>query len=383
MQGQRLSVLFVSTSLDTGGAQRFLSTLLTHLDREKFQPTLVLLRDEVGYPLADDVDVEVLDYRGVWSFPRTVRRLRNIIRDRHPMLVCSNVNATNILTGFALPADRSRPYWVARFGSSPERDDSKLRQIASRQILWKADRVVANSPGLATETAERYPLIADRTETIGNPTDFQYLDLQLSSEDTLASPKEIQVIIAVGRLYKCKRYDLMLQTIKKTLQKHSVELWICGDGPERPILEKQIDRLKLKENVKLLGFCSNPHLLMSRADLFLMTSDHEGSPNALIEAQGLGLPAVSTNCPHGPSEIIREARTGYLAEVGNVESIVQAVEKFLNAPERLLPKEEIRDVIRSQFDATKLVRKWEDLFLSCVNSLNDCNEVTVLSHQAS
>ena len=47
---------------------------------------------------------------------------------------------------------------------------------------------------------------------------------------------------------------------------------------------------------------------MARADLFVLSSDHEGSPNALIEAQGLGVPAVATDCPFGPSEIVEPGR---------------------------------------------------------------------------
>ena len=78
-----------------------------------------------------------------------------------------------------------------------------------------------------------------------------------------------------------------------------------------------------------LGFVENPHAIMASADLFLLTSDYEGLPNALIEAQALGVPAISTDCPTGPREIVEEGVTGLLVPVRDAHALSAAVSKLL------------------------------------------------------
>ena len=103
---------------------------------------------------------------------------------------------------------------------------------------------------------------------------------------------------------------------------------------------------------------------MVQADLFLMSSDHEGLPNALIEAQGLGIPAVSTRCPHGPGEIIVDGVTGLLAPVGDATSLAAAVVDLLSDPDRLQQMgERSRAEARDRFAAPRVARMWEELLL--------------------
>jgi glycosyltransferase involved in cell wall biosynthesis len=73
---------------------------------------------------------------------------------------------------------------------------------------------------------------------------------------------------------------------------------------------------------------------MARADLFVLCSDFEGSPNALIESQGLGVPAVATECPFGPSEIVISEETGLLVPTGESEALADAIATLLADPDR-------------------------------------------------
>ena len=93
-------------------------------------------------------------------------------------------------------------------------------------------------------------------------------------------------------------------------------------------------RLGLTAHVHLAGFVDNPYAWMAASDLFALTSDYEGLPNALIEAQGLGLPAVSTDCPFGPNEIIEPGVTGLLVPPGDVAALADAMAQLLADPER-------------------------------------------------
>ncbi|MEM7317318.1 MAG: glycosyltransferase, partial [Planctomycetota bacterium] len=171
-----VSVLVVSTTLSTGGAQRFTSTLLQHLDRGQFTPSLALLRPQIEYLLPDDVAVHHLNYRGVTTFFRATRNLREVIDREKPDIVLSNITATNLIAGFALRSAQHRPRWIARVGSNTLMHDGRVRLFLTRQLYSRADGLVANSQGLADELASLYRISPSRILVFGNTTDFGMID---------------------------------------------------------------------------------------------------------------------------------------------------------------------------------------------------------------
>lgn len=363
MTERKISVMVVSATLATGGAQRFTSTLLTHLNRERFAPSLALLRDDIGYPLAPDVPVHHLAYRGPLTFFAAGRRLSRVIDKIRPDVLLSNITATNLISGCALRTSRHQPRWIARIGSNPTRHDSRFRRLLARRVYGRVDQFVANSRGLAGELTGHYRIDPSKTSVIGNPTDFAELDRLASEPPERVWCGETPLLIAVGRLFPEKRYDVMLDAFAAVRRRRPVHLWICGEGPSRRSIERQVRRLGLHDCVELLGHCGNPYALMRQASLFVMTSDHEGLPNALIEAQGLGLPAVATRCPYGPDEIIIEGKTGLLGTPGDAISVARSINSHLLKPEALLVSEKIGQRMKSRFDASDISRNWETVFL--------------------
>lgn len=364
-----LDVWFVSTTLDQGGAQRVTSTLLQHLDRDLLRPTLCLLRDQVGFPLPGNVPVHRLGYSGLRSFPAAAWRLARLIDRHRPDLVCSTVNANNLLAGVALRATRHRPCWVARFGNAPSLHDGRLRRVVARRIYGHADRVVTNSRGLAQEVVACYPAVRGRPAVLPNPTDFEALDAMAAQPAPQIVHADGPLLLAVGRLFPQKRYDVMLHALARVRERVPARLWVCGSGPLREQLALLTRDLGLTEAVAWLGHCDNPYALMAQADLFLLTSDHEGLPNALIEAQGLGLAAVSTRCPHGPDEIVDADATGLLVPVGDPEAVAQAVLALLEDPQRRQAMgAAARLRARERFDCAALTRRWEELLCGCVGA---------------
>lgn len=101
---------------------------------------------------------------------------------------------------------------------------------------------------------------------------------------------------------------------------------------------------------------------MQLADIYLLSSDHEGLPNALIEAQGLGIPAVATRCEYGPDEIVEDGKTGILTEVGNTHEIAAALNMLLkNSKMRKEMGKAAKERARRLFDKAGLTIKWENL----------------------
>ena len=235
MEREKTSVLLVSTILNTGGAERFISTLLEHLDRSRLEPTLCLLRDNVGYPIPKDVEVRSLGFQHSRQFPAVIRRLRQVIEDERPDVVLSSINATGIAVGLALRTSSYRPNWIARIGNNPTLADRGLRRLLAHWALPLADHFVVNAEGLSDELEKCYPFTKGRISVVGNPTDFERLDALASAPPGLRNPRGETLLIAVGRLFEQKRYDVMLQALAKVRKKHAVrplDLWRGGRSPD-------------------------------------------------------------------------------------------------------------------------------------------------------
>lgn len=327
---RRRRVLFVSTSLAGGGAERFVSTVLSFLDRERFDPSLCLFRHERVYPLPDDVRVELAPKQRPWQLPTAIRRLAQLIDRDAPDVVISAFASPSFVTGHALRLSRRSPAWIARVSSDPGFTDPGLLRPWMRWLYRRADLLVANAEALCPRVDAAYGLRG--TRWLPNATDFAALDAA-AREPAATSGGRLR-IVSLGRLERAKRFDLLLDASARLLPRFDLELAICGEGSERPALTRRAAELGLGERVELPGFLANPHPRLAAADLFVLSSDHEGLPNALVEAQGLGVAAVATDCPTGPAEIIAHGETGLLVPCGDAAALATAMAELLSDAER-------------------------------------------------
>ena len=134
------------------------------------------------------------------------------------------------------------------------------------------------------------------------------------------------------RLHPQKDYPTLLRAFATLRKTRNLRLAIMGEGHERPRLEKLIQDLGIGADVRLLGFQPNPFAFMARAAVFVLSSAWEGLGNVLIEALACGCPVVSTDCPHGPSEILEQGRYGALVPVGDPAKLARAIDAALERP---------------------------------------------------
>ncbi len=356
-------LLVVSPSMARGGAQRFGATLLAKLNRSRFSPELALLRNEIQFDLPADVPVYPLGYRGALTGPLAIRNLARLLDRTRPDVILSTLSTSSIMTGWALKYCHHRPVWVARIGNNPRFQDSFVRRRFVRRYTKDADFFVANAEFLREPTEELYPFTRGRLQIVRNPANFSAIDAALPPTWEPPAPGSVPIILSVARLEPQKRPDLLLQVFARVLQEHPAELWIAGDGPLEKSVRQQAHSLGIAANVRFLGFSKNPFELMLKAQVFLLTSDHEGLPNALIEAQGLGLPAVSTRC--GPEEVIVEGKTGLLTDVGDVSGLATAVLKLLKDTQLHASfSEAARRLTRERFDVEQVIPVWEAVLLA-------------------
>jgi GalNAc-alpha-(1->4)-GalNAc-alpha-(1->3)-diNAcBac-PP-undecaprenol alpha-1,4-N-acetyl-D-galactosaminyltransferase len=171
------------------------------------------------------------------------------------------------------------------------------------------------------------------------------------------------LIVGMGRLVEQKGFDLLVEAFSRVAARHSNwSLKILGDGPLRDQLEAQVQRLDLTGRVGFTGALADPFIVLRAADLFVFSSRYEGFGNALCEAMACGLPAISFDCPSGPSEIIRSGVDGVLVPSEDVTELAAAMNHLMaDSQERLRLAARAPEVV-TRFGIDRILGLWEQIF---------------------
>jgi glycosyltransferase involved in cell wall biosynthesis len=208
----------------------------------------------------------------------------------------------------------------------------KLRAV--RRLYAQADAIIAVSRGVAEDVASITELPADRIRVAPNPVvtpELERLAREPADHPWLAR-KDVPVILGVGGLRLQKDFETLLRAFAEVRRERPCRLLIVGEGRRRERLEALSRALGIQEHVSLPGFRPNPYAYMAAADVFVLSSRWEGFGSVLVEALALGLPAVSTDCPVGPREILQDGRFGPLVPVGDARAMAQAIGATLTEP---------------------------------------------------
>ena len=207
---------------------------------------------------------------------------------------------------------------------------ARVKRLPMSFIYRQLDTIIAVSEGVANSVYEFLGYPRDRISVIYNSVDLEAL--RRKAAEPAAHPwfmkKQIPIIISSGRLTREKDFPTLLRAFRILTDKTHARLAIIGDGPERPALEKLISELGIQDKTALLGFQENPFKYVTRADLFALSSVFEGFGMVIVEAMALGIPAVSTNCPSGPAELLR-GHPDRLVPTRDPQALAEAMERGL------------------------------------------------------
>jgi GalNAc-alpha-(1->4)-GalNAc-alpha-(1->3)-diNAcBac-PP-undecaprenol alpha-1,4-N-acetyl-D-galactosaminyltransferase len=207
-------------------------------------------------------------------------------------------------------------------------DPISLPEVKIHRLLRPFFYALASGKVFQTDRVLKYyPKFVQKGSCV-IPNPIMHKDLPDPILDQTLKRKEI---IAVGRLSPEKRFDLLIRSFQRVSKKHpEFNLNIYGEGELYHDLEKQIEECGLIGKVVLHGKVEDILEQINGAEIFVMASEYEGMPNALIEAMAMGLACVSTNFPTGGAEVlIQSGINGILIPVGDVDAMSDALIRLI------------------------------------------------------
>ncbi len=167
-------------------------------------------------------------------------------------------------------------------------------------------------------------------------------------------------IISVGRLVQNKRRELLLKSYAALQETLEDDLYFYGEGNQLTELSELAQQLGISNRVHFEGHAQELVPIYEKAKIFVLTSDYEGLPNALLEALACGVPSISTDCPcGGPGEIIREGM-GTLIPVGDQDALTEALRDLLTNPEKQTAYSQTAQREMQAYRSDKVWEQWRD-----------------------
>lgn len=357
MNGNVQKILFAIPSLGSGGAERVVSTLASELSRRGFQVGVLMIANEhLNYPLSEQVERIHLNceqrHQGMNALKRTVGRIRDIraaIRQSGADVVISFMSDTNIDVCFAAWGLKV-PVIVSERNDPAVDPASRTKQLMRKLAYCRANGFVFQTPDAQAYFNKK---IQKKSCIILNP-------LTSLIPEPYEGLREKR-IVAVGRLNKQKNFPLLIRAFSEFVKKEpEYILEIYGEG----LLENEIRRLiqekDLQDRVILKGFCKDVHERTRSAAFFVMTSDFEGMPNALIEAMALGLPCISADCPcGGPRMLIQHGENGLLFPVREEAALLEAMYQMTSDPEAAAAMGKNARTIKEKVQLDGVTDQWD------------------------
>lgn len=207
-----------------------------------------------------------------------------------------------------------------------------MMRVSMMTTYRLADHVAAVSRGAAEDLARLALLPSHDVSVLHNPIPKRPPPSAsaVATADSLWSCPRGERILTVGGLKDAKNHPLLLRAFAK-LPRQGSRLMIVGQGENESGLRSLASDMGITDRVIFAGFHTDPSPFYATADLFALSSDHEGLPTVLVEALLFGLPVVSTDCPSGPAEILENGRFGRLVPVGDADALARAMDEALSA----------------------------------------------------
>ncbi len=350
-------ILFYINTIRGGGAERVMVNLADFFSQKNYDVVLVTsFRDIWEYSVAPTVKRITLEENEI----KRSRIKRNLSRIKALREVCKQEKPDVIVSFMAEPNFRAI---LATRGLSIKtlvsvrNDPNKeyagmLGWIVGKIILPMADGCV-----FQTVDAKRwFPKRLQRKSTvIYNAVKEEFFHIERRP-----IPGEI---VTCGRLVEQKNHAMLIDAFANVAKENPTAiLKIYGEGNLRAKLQKKIDDLGLTERALLMGKTSDVGKALQTADIFVLSSNYEGMPNALMEAMAVGVPCISTDCPCGGPKVLLngEESDSLLVDVGDDKGLANAILQIVLKDGRRKQYSDWNRHRADDFRPAKILEEWEE-----------------------
>lgn len=349
-----MKIVFVISSLTSGGAERVLTTLANYWSEKGWDVTIlaILSHDKNFYKLHKNIKLISLDMRYKNSLLNTLWYLygiRKIVKRVNPNYVVSFISGMNIFTLISLIGLKKKIV-------ISERNYFDVLKSKLWRRLRRITYPLTNGLVVLSEDDYNHYTYVKNKKIIFNPLKIEnLLDCKFELKEKL--------IIAVGTLTQQKGFDRLIRSLAD-IEMLDWRVEIIGEGPKREELTALIKELNLEKTIFLIGRKSNIYDYYQKASIFVLSSHWEGFPNVLSEAMAHGCSCIAFNCKTGPSSIIEHEKNGYLVEDGNTEELQSRIVEVMKSRD-LRQKFFVNALtIREKLKVDIIVREWEDYLFS-------------------
>ena len=312
---EKKNVLVIVTSKSKGGAQRVACQVASGLTAH-YNVALIFGSDaRYFYPL--DERVRLLHIPLLYFDPldliktQMLRRLKQDLRIDLSISLLLNMNRLNVRS-------KGRDRVIVSERNNPA--------VAYPETFAETKRIYAKADHVVFQTREVQSLYDEQTRAhssiLPNPV----------SVHALAAEQPAKKIVNVARLHDNKNQALLIRAFARFLPRHpGYTLEFYGEGSLLKPLKKLAKELGVQDAVIFHGNVDDVHEQIADAACFVLSSNVEGMPNALLEAMMMGLPCISTRCT-GAKEVIRDGENGLLVEIGDEDGLVKALNRMIDDP---------------------------------------------------
>lgn len=353
-----MKILFCIDSMYKGGAEHVMSGLCNHFSNDNEVSLLYINNFKICYDLNTNIGKYCLDekkknqffiFRNLSRFFKT----KSIIKKVNPDIIVTFLPKASFLLLFC-------NYFNKRKIIVSERADPTYEyNTFIKKIIMKIFYRRSNGFVVQTNYAKKYykSMFNKPIVKINNPLDKKFLIQPYKK-------KRVNEIVSVGRLSIEKNQILLINAFAELIKEYpDYKLIIYGEGKERNNLENEISKLNLVGKVLLPGNVDDIVSKIYRSSLFVLSSNHEGMPNALLEAMSLGLPVISTNCfGDNSDEIILNNINGILISKDDKNGLLEAMTRIIANDEFSIDLGKNAVKIRKQVDPDNVYEQWNYFF---------------------
>lgn len=359
----RRTVMQVTWSMVAGGSEMYAFTIASGLDPLKYKSVMCAL--DKGGAMEEEIHragipFEVMNRRPgidiglMWRLYKLFRKHKvDVVHTHHFNQLFYSLAGARLAGARIIHTEHSVEYFKRR----------RLR-IALRLMAFFCDKILAIGEDGARALREQVGIPRRKLEIVCAGIDTARFDQSRSeARRALGLAESERVAIIVARLFPEKNHRLLLEAFADVARRiESAKLLIVGDGVEEDSIRSEIERLGLQNNVEMLGVRRDVARLLAASDVFVLSSDREGLPIAVLEAMAARKPVVATGVGDLPL-VVRDGETGRMVLPKDAGSLADAMVEVLSDPERAREMgERARLMVAERFSLQAMIERHDALY---------------------